>query len=460
MINRSRLLNLISGINAKDPKLFEVLRELIITQEAQQNLLETQDRLTELETEVLPPNVTGFTYVLTRLNVILNWNAVANFYEIRQGTDWNTANRILTTATTQAVFNPLLVGTTSYLIKSISISGVYSANAARVDVIIPPIGTPTPSAQVIDNNVLLRWNEPITTFDILHYKVDRNGTDIGVIRGTFIALFEIAGGTFTYGIKAVDIAGNESARGTIIATVTSPADYELSGTLTDDFTGGTKDNCVKDGSWLIAPVDDAETWTTHYTDQSFDQIQDFINAAYSVWVEPSESTGSYEKIFDFGAIFTDTLVSVLFNSLAIDGTVAVVVKIAVSDDNITYSSFVTATSIFAASVRYVKVRFEFTATGSSIIAITSLIVNLNIKREVDSGTVNADDADTNGTFVAFNKAFRDVDSITLTVDSNNEIVAVYDFNDVPDPTGFYVFAYDSTGARIDALVSWKARGVV
>lgn len=85
---------------------------------------------------------------------------------------------------------------------------------------------------------------------------------------------------------------------------------------------------------------------------------------------------------------------------------------------------------------------------------------LDVKLEIDSGNIEADELDVGGTFVAFNKAFKDINSITVSALSTTEIVAIYDFVDVPNPTGFYVYAFDTAGNRVTATVSWKARGVL
>jgi hypothetical protein len=65
-----------------------------------------------------------------------------------------------------------------------------------------------------------------------------------------------------------------------------------------------------------------------------------------------------------------------------------------------------------------------------------------------------------GTIVNFNKAYKDIETITLTPLSTTEQTAIYDFIDIPNPVFFKILLYDSTGTRINGTVSWKARGVV
>jgi len=85
---------------------------------------------------------------------------------------------------------------------------------------------------------------------------------------------------------------------------------------------------------------------------------------------------------------------------------------------------------------------------------------LDVKRELDSGNIDVSHSDVSGTPVTFNKTFKDIDSITLTPNSTTLVIVVFDFTDVPNPTGFSIYAFNSSGTRVDANVSWKARGIV
>jgi hypothetical protein len=80
---------------------------------------------------------------------------------------------------------------------------------------------------------------------------------------------------------------------------------------------------------------------------------------------------------------------------------------------------------------------------------------------MDGGDVTCLSSDVGGTFVAFNKAFYDVVSITVAALSTSSLTAIYDFTDVPNPTGFFIYVFNSvTGARVSATSSWKARGIM
>lgn len=178
---------------------------------------------------------------------------------------------------------------------------------------------------------------------------------------------------------------------------------------------------------------------------------------------PPSTVANYIEVFDFGTIITGALVNVNWTSVQFDSdySVTTTCSIEASDDNITYGDPVAGKSAFFTSCRYARVTLTFDISNRhALVAISSLICSVDIKYAIDSGTVYADEDDTSGTEVVFNKAFKDINSITLTVAATVPITAVYDFTDTPDPTSFFVYAYDANGARISYLVSWKARGVI
>jgi hypothetical protein len=140
----------------------------------------------------------------------------------------------------------------------------------------------------------------------------------------------------------------------------------------------------------------------------------------------------------------------------------VVVKMATSTDGIGYSAFTSGASQFLSSLRYLKFRLEFTgSTDKALMEVFNVVISLNVKRENDGGEVSALLTDALGTEVFFNKDFKDVESLTATVKSTTEpYITIIKFNDIPNPTSFFVFAFDTTGNRVSKSVEWKARGVV
>ena len=429
-----------------------------------------------------PADVASFSYSGGK-NLILEWINPApgniQYFDLRvaevEGETYADANKILKTGSTRVVLEPIASGETVYWIKGVDPIGLESTNAfpMAVNVTVPTTITVTPI--VIDNNVLLYWTPSTGFFDIDYYKVEKGATLIGNITGTFSTVFEGVGGTFSYKITPYDVAGNAGATTTVSAVVSAPPDYELEDTLIDTALDGTATRVVVDGDHLLAPTV-AETWTQHYTTNSKANIKGFTDADFTYWAEPSSTaaTGTYVKIFDFGdPPITDMLLHVDYNyDLLIDANnVSVGIGIQVSDDNITYTSVSAGATYFAASVRYVKVTFTFTASSNkALIEASNFVCTLETKRVTDSGTIAAqasDYDDTNpttlaasGTVVTFNKTFKDITSINLTVNSTTHLTPLLNFTDNPSPLNFKVLVFDADGDAVDANVYWIARGKV
>jgi hypothetical protein len=463
---------LLVGADITDPKLAQMLDFL------------TQD-LYKVYNQIYPPSsisafgttgqvtsvsaVTGFTATLFSNNLRLTWNAlpIIATYEIRyhsgSSTDWDTASALLVTGTNSADINPLTIpliyGTYTFLLKATATSGIQSAAVSAV-VSIPVISGPMITASVIENFVLLSWTVPTSTFAIASYNVYRNGAFFGSNSGTFITIFETVSGTNTYKIEAVDIVGNIGTQSSIDVTVTLPTEFELIDDQTSTFTG-TKTNAYLENSALIVCVNTTKTYAHHFSDPGYTSWQDAVDAGYDLFCEPNETTASYEEVIDYGLTITDTVVTLLYNTLAISGSVSVTAKIAYSADNITYSAFATGTQLLIASFRYLKIRFEFVgSTDKSTLKFYELHTTLSVSRGLDSGVVHAVSTDVGGTTVNFNVAFKSIESITLTPNSTTAAFAIYDFTSVPNPTSFKVLAFNAAGTRITVDVSWKARGII
>lgn len=259
-----RVKSLISGLQRQYPKIYEALSALAKSVDILDTSIEevkSQIRSIPETGLAIAPNVTVFTYELTKYHVILRWEQPDTSifaYEIKQGgTGWSDASTVLKSSTLSAVFDPIPVGVTTYWIKGIDFDGNESVAALRLDVTVPAIGSINITATVIDNNVLFSWSEPASVFDIDYYLIYRDTTLIGKQKGTFAVSFESVGGTFTYKIKAVDIAGNVGPESSITAEVRQPPDFDLLGTLDDEFLDGVRVDVYRDAAAmkLVANVD-------------------------------------------------------------------------------------------------------------------------------------------------------------------------------------------------------------
>ncbi len=454
--------SLLQGLQRSDPKLYQAFQYLFDNVDKINNeLFPNVANITALLASVEPGTVSGFNYELLPRSVRFYWDDAndAQRFEIRRGTNWDTADFVLRTSSLTASIDPLVAGDYTHLIKSISSSGDYSTQATVLEFNIQGPGVVSITSTVIDNNVLLYWRKPTHPFDIVHYNVYREGVEIGEARGTFFNWFENIAGNYTYGIQAVDYAGNEGAITSVLLTVNQPPDYVLESLFASVF-GGTLTNCILEGGKLLAMVNTADTWADHFVNNGWTTIQEQIDDGYPLYIQPTPTTGNYEEVKDYGAIFSSVIISVAWTEEIISGSVGTVCKIATSTDNITYTAFTTTNALFSSSVRYVKVKLEFSGTDSSLSLFNNLTIALNVKREMDGGVEDVLAADTAGTVVSFNKSFKDIESITLTALSTTEQIAIYNFVDTPNPTDFKILLFDATGARVDGTVSWKARGIL
>lgn len=203
------------------------------------------------------------------------------------------------------------------------------------------------------------------------------------------------------------------------------------------------------------------TFAGHFIINGWNSPQDQVDAGYPIYIQPTDSAGYYEEIIDYGTLLSNNIVTILYNENVIEAGITVTVYLSTSTDGVSYSSYVAGTSLFVASLRYLKFKLDFTSSDDhAVTEISNINIRLDVKREVDSGTVDVLASDTAGTVVTFNKTFKDIDSITLTPLSTTMRIAIYDFVDIPNPTDFKILLFDSGGTRVNGTVSWKARGIV
>lgn len=460
----------IQGLQKTDPRLYEALVEIYRNVEKINDTLFpiiSQAVNEALDVPVAAP--TNFLYVILPRAVSFDWDDMPNAsgYEIRLGSSWDTATFVLRTISSEAAINPLLVGTYNYLIKTFNRAGSYSPDTSSVSVTINPLGQVTISAEVIDNNVLLRWTNAVTQFQLSHYRITKNEAEAGRVTGTFATIFENTAGEYEYCVSAVDIAGNEALQATFVVQVAQPPDFELESILTANLANAPNSQsntalCSHDGiDKRVVCVDTAQTWDEHFEDNSWDNIQEQIDAGYPLYAEPALTSGHLEYIFDFGSVFNNVIIGTDFIEDALDGDINVTCQISSSTDGSSYTSPAAGFTLYATSMRYAKVRLIFTPDDDkSLSYIYQFRCFINVKREVDGGVKDVLAADSGGTTVNFNKSFKDIESITVSPLATAEQSAIYDFTDIPYPSSFKILLYDAGGSRINGTVSWKARGIV
>lgn len=347
-----------------------------------------------------------------------------------------------------------------------------------LEVIVSPNapGQPTVTQRVIDNNVLFTYSSAKGSLPIERYEIRRaatynvGDTPIATKAGTstFTVIAETISGTYTYWFDAIDIAGNRSATRQISAIVNEPPDYNFvdSYSAEENNWPGTLTNCLVDiDNRLILPVNTTETWAQHFTNNSWDQPQDQIDASYDYYLQPSTNTATYQFEWDTGAVISSTMISCSPAPNVFDGSVTHSTEIEYREttgDSWT-SGGAGVEQILATDFRYVRVTISFTASGGDDLAyLNDVLIRLDAKIARDSGKGTALASDTNGTEFFFNKNFVDAEPPRISINTNGGAAvakhATVDFVDAANPTSFKVYIWNTTGGRVDADISWETSG--
>lgn len=192
------------------------------------------------------PSVSGLSHAFVGANILLTWTGTpASFqireYEIRRGATWESGTSVATIRTTSYRQEADWIGPETWWVAAIDVAGNVGTPQSVVAVVdAPKIQSINP--EVIDNNVLLRW-EPIQgTLPIVRYEVRRGNTFegaavIGIADTTFSAISESRGGVFTYWVRAIDSAGNYGPAASVTAQVNEPPDFVLQSDFYSDGIG-------------------------------------------------------------------------------------------------------------------------------------------------------------------------------------------------------------------------------
>lgn len=201
--------------------------------------------------------------VIDAANIKLNWDAPGSsfpirVYEIRYGATFagGTSVGFVDVTTFQTPID--WAGGRKWWVIAIDVAGNEGAPAFAELVVTPP-SQPAVLAEVIDNNVLLRWTDARQTLPLRHYEVRRGAVFasaeiIGTISAEFTVVFESTAGTYRYWVVGVDAAGNYGTEGSISSSVSAPPDYILFENLLSDFSG-TKSNArtVERSGFVLLP---------------------------------------------------------------------------------------------------------------------------------------------------------------------------------------------------------------
>ena len=328
------------------------------------------------------------------------------------------------------------VGDRVFTVKTLDQLGNLSSGYSQTVTKLAPASPTGFRAQVIDNTVMLYWQQPsVTTLPISHYLLLRGASwaaadvDYGRKDGLFTSVSETSGGSYTYWVATVDTDGNVSTPVSLTSVVAQPPDFVLYGAYTSTFSG-TKSSAILEAGAVVLPVNTTEDWATHFSSRSWTSPQDQINAGYPVFIQPSSSPGYYEETFDFGTVLASSRISAAYATSTVAGSPLVVPTVSTSVNGSTWTEYAGQNQIFAVNFRYVKVRITVTdVAGTGIVTLNSLNVTLDAKLKTDASATSCVSTDTSGTVANFTTTFVDVSSIIVTPQGTTPITAVYDFLD-------------------------------
>jgi hypothetical protein len=422
-----------------------------------------------------PSNVSGFDAQLLGGMIVFDWTHIADLdrshYEIRKGASWATATVVANSIIGNTYsYEFQTVGSHVYLIKAYDTTGNVSATASSDTVVI---GAPTApqniTSTIIDNNLILRWTPPSSApLGIDYYEIYVDSELIGRAYGTFFTYFVSLGGNYDIDIIPVDIGGNAGATGSKSVNMYPPPDYILRDTGTLDIDSAvTFTNCLKSetSEAFVASLVNTETWQEHFVNNSYSTIEDQINDGYPIYAQPAETgDATFEQVIDLGVVVAGSRISFNWTENLLDASVAITPLISYKEligDSWTDGD-VGEVEIHATNFQYVKFQLLIEPTDDSgLVEISQPQYSVHVKKQTDSG--NAISSATLPTTITFNLDFLDIDSIVVTAagDGSTSYNGIYDFTDVPNPTSFDVYVFNTdTGAQVSVPFSWTAEGAI
>lgn len=191
-----------------------------------------------------PNDVTSLSHTIAKQGVTLTWPANSDLdifdYEIRTGgADWASASFVAFIAATELSVGVLSTGTTVYRVKARDTGKRASANAVTTSVIVSNPAAPVVSSEIKDKAVVLTWTVPTGTFAIAGYNISYTHPVNGLVslgRADANTLtFEVDwGGSATFHVSAIDLAGNTGAEGDEVVVISSPVAGIVSANVIDN----------------------------------------------------------------------------------------------------------------------------------------------------------------------------------------------------------------------------------
>jgi len=369
---------------------------------------------------------------------------------------------------------------------TLGVSSTYtSATRTIVGGIAPPSDVTDFSCNIIGGDAHLSWQQ-ISDLDLAHYQIRYSTLTTGASWGNSVSLVEkvarpatsvtVPARVGSYLIKAVDKNGNYSSNETIIETnVLAIGNYNAVASQTESPTfSGTKTNVIVSEGTLR--LDSSELFDSAIG--NFDDATSFFDSGVTAYDLYSEGTYLFASPIDIGAVHTSRVTASitqtsdnlddLFDSRTgdfddaqsnFDGDTPANsnahIEIALSNDNITYTSFRNFV-VGDYTARYYKFRVTLRSFDlSSTPVISALSVSIDMPDRIFSGN---DIVSGTGTYtVAFTLPFY---SNSYAVGITAQGMTTGDFFTISNKTvnGFDVAFKNSSNSGVTKTFDYLAKG--
>lgn len=329
-------------------------------------------------------------------------------YEIRADTNPGSQDGLITTLNATSYSSKVNWGgpKTIYVFTIDSVGNYGEYASITIDSPIPSKPTNI-LVTVVDNNVLFQWDAPTSGLGlpIMEYILKRgelweSAELVGTKSGEFTTVFETLSGNYTYWLAAINSANTVGIPDKITATVNQPPDYVLVDnyhSTFDDPYGDTTNNPASyisssnthkglSGALLI-PIDTTQTWESHFTSNSKSSFDDFVNAGWTRYIEPSNVSGYYEELIDYGALIEASTVSVTLTNTVLSNNPQISYNIQAGSGNpgsIVWHTVAVGNRAYFTNFRYLKIRVTI---SNGIIELADFNVKLDVKKKTKSGNL-------------------------------------------------------------------------
>jgi predicted phage tail protein len=259
-----------------------------------------------------PSNVSNFRSVLDpNIGVTLAWNPISDIdlseYEIRQGSVWASATFVARVAATSYKIAQIASTGTTYLIKAIDTSGIYSNTAASTTVTVTVLPAVNPTSTFAGEQIILSWTAVTggsTGLTVAYYQIRRcdpgvsfaAATTIAETKSTVYALKVNWSGTQRFWVAAYDVVGNQGTPSFVTVVITNPSAPSIVQEVIDNnvllrWTDSTQSLPI-----VYYEVRRGATWATATsigTKQGrFTVVFETVSGTYTYWVAGVDSAGN------------------------------------------------------------------------------------------------------------------------------------------------------------------------